>query len=156
MKNTFGKILAGALLLSSISASAGGNDFVSRLKALDGREGKIVASYDENNTGRCRLELQTYDSLDGGQGLAVYLQDTGMYFTPSAGLDKDTQLIDANTALVSSSSKRPGGDACGDFGGAVRYKKVLVLKDNQVTIRETFRCVMDGFKKYDLYTTCQF
>ncbi|AFY00353.1 hypothetical protein [Bdellovibrio bacteriovorus] len=156
MKNTFGKILASAILLSSISASAGGNDFLKRLKALDGREGKIVASYDESNTGMCRVELQTYDSLDGGQGLAVYLQDTGMYFTPSAGLDKDTKLTDANTALVSTSSKRPGGDACGDFGGAIGYKKVLVLDGNQLTIRETFRCMMDGFKKYDLSTTCEF
>ncbi|CAE78635.1 hypothetical protein predicted by Glimmer/Critica [Bdellovibrio bacteriovorus HD100] len=156
MKNMFGKILASTLLLSSISASAGGNDFVSRLKALDGREGKIVSSYDDENTGRCRLELQKYELEDGSQGLAVYLQDTGMYFTPSAGLDKETKLKDANTAVVSTSSERPGGDACGDFGGALGYKKVLVLKDNQVTIRETFRCVMDGFKKYDLSTTCQF
>ncbi|MFV8248496.1 hypothetical protein [Bdellovibrio bacteriovorus] len=156
MKNTFGKILASAILLSSISASAGGNDFLKRLKALDGREGKIVASYDESNTGKCRLELQNYESIDGSQAIAVYLQDTGMYFTPSASLDKETKLKDANTAVVSTSSKRPGGDACGDFGGAIGYKKVLVLDGNQVTIRETFRCLMDGFEKYDLATTCEF
>lgn len=156
MKNMFGKILASAVLLTSISATAGGNDFVKRLKALEGRAGTLVESYDPSNTGRCSLELENYESLDGSQAIAVRLTNTGMYFEPSAHLDKQTQLKDENTALISTSSKRPGGDACGDFGGAVNYKKVLVVEGKTVTIRETFRCTFEGFKKYDLATTCQF
>lgn len=157
-------ILAVALLMTSISAFAGGNDVgnagdvLSKLKALNGRTGKIVESYDKENTGKCRLELESYDYEMANRqysGTSVKFEDTGMYFTPIAHVDSDASAR-SGVIIVETSSERPGGDACGDFGGAINYKKSISVKGNLVAIRETFRCVLDGFKKYDLYTICQF
>ncbi|WP_413288352.1 hypothetical protein [Bdellovibrio sp. HCB337] len=164
MKNAFVRnTLVASLLFASLSAAAGGNDvgnaannLESRLKSLNGRTGKIVDTYDQDNTGKCSLEVEDYDYGDGSQGINVYLRDTGMYFEPSAGITDDADYQDANTVIVSKSSDRPGGDACGDFGGAMGYKKILSLKGKKLTIRETFRCVLDGFEKYDIFTTCEF
>lgn len=162
MKNA---LVAAALLLTSFSAVAGGNDVgnagdvLSRLKALNGRTGKIVETYDKGNTGKCRLELKPYD-FDGGDGTqvtgtTVSFEDTGMYFTPIAHIDTGSEAR-SGVITVETSSDRPGGDACGDFGGAIGYKKQITVKGDIVAIRETFRCVLDGFKKYDIHTICQF
>lgn len=140
--------------------SADTESFVAKLQALNGRTGKIVKSYDKENTGKCTLELEAYEYEMGGEnhsGMYVRFQDTGMYFQPSVGIDSDADVsFDGSTIITDKSSKRPGGDACGDFGGAIGYKKGITIEGKKVTIRESFRCVLDGFEKYDLQTTCQF
>lgn len=157
MKNVLRSSLAACLMIVSLAAHAGGNDIgnagllMNQLKALNGRSGKLVDSYDKENSGKCRLQV-----VADTDGMTVSFEDTGMYFTPVAHIYETTQAEDANTLLVSTNSKRPGGDACGDFGGAVRYKKQVAIKGNVVAIRETFRCSFEGFKKYDLMTVCQF
>ena len=79
-----------------------------------------------------------------------------MYFTPVAHIfNADAEAINANTVLVSTDSNRPGGDACGDAGGAMRYKKTISVNGRKVTIEESFRCAFEGLKKYVLTSTCQ-
>lgn len=162
MKNALKNLVAAALLMTSVSAMAGGNDvgnansdLISRLKAANGRTGKIVESYDKENTGKCTIKVEDYVYESGEKSVIVSFEGTGMYFEPNLGIGSDADYIDANTVIAEKNSNRPGGDACGDFGGAMNYKKGLAFKGKQIAIRETFRCVLDGFKKYDLYTICE-
>ncbi|UXR66086.1 hypothetical protein EZJ49_07465 [Bdellovibrio bacteriovorus] len=131
-----------------------------KLKSLHGRVGTVVSSYESGIEGRsCRLATEDYDFEMAGRqfsGTKVTLEDTGMYFTPGVEIDNDTKSYGANTLLVSTSSKRAGGDACGDWGGAVGYKETISVEGNTVTIRQKFRCLWDAFEKFDLATVCKF
>lgn len=122
---------------------------VKKLKDLNGREGKVASNIEKESTGVCRI------TVDQDQdGISLSFEGTGYYFTPIAHIFSDVEVEDKNTLIVSTNSNRPGGDACGDFGGAVGYKKMISLKNRQVKIEETFRCTLEGFKKYKLTTTC--
>ncbi len=123
---------------------------VDQLIKLDGAVGKITSTVEENHTGICKVSVDT-----SGEAVSVSFEGTGLYFTPVAHIFGNAKVVAANTLLVSTNSNRPGGDACGDSGGAVRYKQTVSVKANQVKIVESFRCTLEGFKKYTLASTCQ-
>ncbi|MEH0860918.1 hypothetical protein [Halobacteriovorax sp. DPLXC-1] len=140
------------LLISALNVAAFSGaeaKFVSKLKKLDGKTGVTSTNTNDTGTGECSIEV---DSL--ADSVSLYFRDTGYYFTPVAHAFSDSaELVDANTLLVSEDSNRPGGDACGSYGGESGYKKTITLNGDSVTIRETFRCFL--FKKYDFSFTCK-
>lgn len=137
-------------LASSVLAKASdASEFVSKLKALDGRTGMVASSFENDSTGVCRIAVE-----ESEYGVSVSFEETGFYFTPIAHITEDAKSMGENTLLVSTNPNRIGGDVCGDFGGAFKYKKKLSLNGREVKIEETFRCVLDGFKKYHLVSIC--
>lgn len=147
--------------LSSVAmADSQVSAITAKLKSLNGSVGVVVSSYEAGVEGRsCRLATEDYDFEMAGKqitGTSVTFEDTGMYFKPGVSIDSNAKTSDANTIVTSTSSKRPGGDACGDWGGAVGYKESISVKGNQVTIRQKFRCLWDAFEKFDLAIVCQF
>lgn len=158
------KMVIGTLVMFSVASTAMAQsravDIVKGLRKLNGSVGRVVESYENGIAGsRCAINIQDEDFEMGGErivGMTVSLNDTGMYFTPNAMITNSAKLVDDNTLLVSESSKRAGGDACGDMGGAVGFKETISLEGKKVTIRQQFRCISDGLRKTDLKTTCQF
>ncbi|AYF45174.1 MULTISPECIES: hypothetical protein [unclassified Halobacteriovorax] len=139
------------LVMASSNLFAAGNvsSFLKSLEKLDGQEGRVSSNTNERGTGECQIEI-----LKDTQSTSIYFRNTGYYFTPVAHAFSDSaELVDANTLLVSEDSNRPGGDACGSYGGESGYKKTITLNGDSVTIRETFRCFL--FKKYDFSFTCK-
>lgn len=142
------------VVFSSFTAQASPKEqFLQRIVALDGRTGAVASNFEERTTGQCTIEVQI-DEADGG--LSVYFRNTGGYFTPVVHVFPDAELVNEETLLVSTNPDRAGGDKCGDFGGAIRYKKTISLKNNAIQIEETFRCTFEGFKKYQLVSSCSF
>lgn len=146
-------ILSATVLLSLGVQANPKEQFLQRVIALDGRTGVVASNFEERTSGRCTIEVEL-DAADGG--LSLFFRDTGTYFTPVAHVFPDAELISENTLLVSTNPDRAGGDKCGDFGGAIRYKKTISLKNNAIQIEETFRCTFEGFKKYQLVSSCSF
>lgn len=107
----------------------------------------IVEFYDKDNSGKCQLVVES-DEYD----TKVSFEQTGLYFTPVAIVTSDARMASEKSVLVSTSAK----SACGEYGGVFGYEKTLAVDGKRVQIRETFRCALEGFKKYDLSTTCQF
>lgn len=139
-------------LMVAIGAQASTNSkqgLIKRIKSLNGATGKVTSNLEQNTTGVCTVEIQ-----DDGSSVSLYLRGTGLYFTPVAHIGADAELVDKETVLVSTKSARPGGDACGDAGGSMNYKKTVSLKGRVLKIEENFRCVFEGFKKYNLVSTC--
>ncbi len=123
---------------------------VAQLIKLDGSVGKLTSTVEKDHTGICQIAVDS-----SAEVVSVSFEGTGLYFTPVAHIFNDAKAVNANTVLVSTDSNRPGGDACGDSGGATRYKQTVSVKANQVKIEESFRCTFEGFKKYILTSTCQ-
>lgn len=156
MKNMFLAVVC-LLSLSTFAKDNSVNEvlkvgnFVTKLKKLDGKQGVATNNTGENGTGVCEVEV-----VDSEDTVSLYLNGTGQYFTPVAHIFYDTAKVKSDSKiLVDTDSNRPGGDACGDFGGAVGYKKYITIENNKVTISESFRCTFELFKKYDLKTSCQ-
>ncbi len=151
------KILAALLLAMSLglgqghAADAKVQTIVSKLKLLNGKRGVSTSSFDQWGTGKCTIEVQE----DSSALVSVTFEDTGFYFTPVAHVFENAQALSSDTLLISDSSNRPGGDACGDIGGATSYKKTLKVTDREVVISEKFRCAFELFKKYELTTKCK-
>ncbi len=123
---------------------------VDQLIKLDGAVGKIISTVEENHTDVCKVSVDV-----AAEAVTVRFEDTGLYFTPVAHIFNDARVIAVNTVLVSTDSNRPGGDACGIAGGSFRYKKTVAVSERKVVIEESFRCALEGFKKYVLTATCQ-
>lgn len=143
------------VLLMSFSFSAQAMNpeaqpLLKKLRALNGREGRVTSNFEQSSSGECRISIE-----EDSEGLSVRFENTGFYFTPVAHVFADVEVEDAQTLLVSDNSNRPGGDACGDAGGAVNYKKLLSVTNKQVKIEESFRCTFEAFKKYRLISTCE-
>jgi hypothetical protein len=148
-------ILSSILSLAATTAFAGGSNhyaIAKKLAALNGKTGAVVESYDNGTQAGDKVVSEQDRS-----GYTVNLEVMQMYFNPVATVMMDTvKVINESSLLVSTNSDRAGGDACGDFGGATGYKKILTVENNTVTIAESFRCALEGFKKYELSTTCKF
>lgn len=73
----------------------------------------------------------------------------------SAKLINQTPI--STTYLSSATGKRPGGDKCGDQGGMVNYRKTATIDhaEELVSIKESFRCMFDGFERYSIEYLCQ-
>lgn len=134
---------------SAFAGSSDVMDMVKKVKALNGRTGQVTSSYENDSTGKCTIAVS-----EDEYGVSVSFEDTGFYFTPIAHIMEEAKAESSNTLIVSTNSKRPGGDACGDFGGAINYKKTLTIKGREVRITESFRCTFEGLKKYNLISTC--
>lgn len=120
------------------------------LKSLNGRAGVFSSNFDKDNNGTCIVDV-----TENSTSLTLAFNGTGAYSLPIVHLFVDSvRLLDANTLLVSTSSDRPGGDACGDFGGAVNYKQILSVQNNTIQIQTSYRCSYEFFKKYKLVSTC--
>lgn len=146
-------ILVTSLLVSSFAAQAQDprvEVFTAKLLKLNGKSGVASSTIERDGTGRCTVRVEKDET-----GTSVYFDDTGYYFTPVAHIFDDAESVSATTVLVSRSSDRPGGDACGTAGGAIRYKKIVSLEGKTLKIEETFRCSLELFKKYELTSTCK-
>lgn len=144
-------LISSLISTQSFAIDAGVVKIVNKLKSLDGKEGKSESSFDKWGTGKCTIEV----SEDSSALLSVTFEDTGFYFTPVAHIFDDAKAIGSDTLLITDNSNRPGGDACGDFGGATGYKKTIKVTDKEVVISEKFRCVFEFFKRYELTTSCK-
>lgn len=144
-------VLAASCSFASSAFAGSGDvmDMVKKVKALNGRTGKVASSYENDSTGKCTIAVS-----EDEYGVSVSFEDTGFYFTPIAHITEEAEAESSNTLIVSTNSNRPGGDACGDSGGAINYKKTLTIKGREVRIAESFRCTFEGFKKYNLISTC--
>lgn len=145
-------VLTVLFITSALGSKASANSadsLIQQLKSLHGATGRIVSNIEKESTGVCRVVVNEDD-----YGVSVSLEETGLYFTPIAHISSDATLEDNNTLLVSTNPNRVGGDACGDWGGAVRYKKTISLEKNVLKISESFRCSLEGFKKYNLISAC--
>lgn len=146
-------LIAAALVVSSVAAHAQDarvQSLIGKISKLDGKSGVATSTIERDGTGRCTLRVETDES-----GTSIFFDDTGHYFTPVAHIFNDAEAVSETTVLVSTSSDRPGGDACGTAGGAVRYKKTVSLVGKTLKIEETFRCSLELFKKYELTATCK-
>lgn len=67
------------------------------------------------------------------------------------------QTATTTSYLSSATGKRPGGDKCGDQGGMIKYRKIATIDhaDESVSIKESFRCMFDGFERYSIEYLCQ-
>lgn len=142
-------LIAMTLGLNAKASSSDAQDIVNKLRALNGRTGQVASNIEKDSTGRCQLSVE-----DNDYGVSVTFEGTGLYFTPVAHIDENAAALDEGTLLVSTNGKRAGGDACGDWGGAINYKKTISVKQNVVTIEESFRCALEAFKKYRLISSC--
>lgn len=146
-------LIAAALVVSSVAAHAQDarvQSLIGKLTKLNGKSGVATSTVERDGTGRCTVRVEKDET-----GTSVYFDDTGYYFTPVAHIFDDAESVSATTVLVSRSSDRPGGDACGTAGGAIRYKKIVSLEGKTLKIEETFRCSLELFKKYELTSTCK-
>ncbi|MFP5520061.1 MAG: hypothetical protein ACLGGX_09170 [Bdellovibrionia bacterium] len=128
------------------------------LRKLNGTVGTLTSDVEPNLNGKpCTIDIEegVIESFNK-EYLSLRFKNTGLYFTPVAHIDAESTLVEDNTILVSTSSERPGGDACGSFGGAMRYKKTITIEEKAITISESFRCAGELFKKYELNSTCSF
>ena len=142
-----------ALLVFSMNSQAADQNVqnvLNQLLKLDGSIGKITSNIEDKHTGVCRLSVDA-----AAEAVTIRFEDTGLYFTPVAHVFTDAKVIATNTLLVSTDSNRPGGDACGIAGGSFRYKKTVAVNGRKVVVEESFRCALEGFKKYILTSTCQ-
>lgn len=144
------------LVIISGGASANANEqegisqIKSQLMSMNGKSGSFISNFDKENNGTCTLEV-TQSEL----GMSVVFSGTGSYLTPVAHLfDENLKMLTDDTVLVSDNSNRPGGDACGDYGGAIGYQQTLSIEGNTVKIQEKYRCTFEFFKKYTLVTSC--
>ena len=55
---------------------------------------------------------------------------------------------------TSNTGKRPGGDACGDWGGMSGYKEIITVRGSILEYRQKFRCYL--FEKNDTRFVCKF
>ncbi|POB15201.1 hypothetical protein [Halobacteriovorax sp. DA5] len=132
---------------SNVSANSDLDSFVSDLKSLDGKSGKVVMNGEER--GNCTVLVEK-DS----DAVRVEFDTPELYANPvSVALLDSAELLDNDTLLVSTNSNRPGGDACGDFGGASNYKETISIDNNSVSINISFRCFL--FKKNKINYTCE-
>lgn len=146
-------LIAAALVVSSVAAHAQDarvSSLIGKLTKLNGKSGVVTSTVEREGSGRCTLRVETDES-----GTSIFFDDTGYYFTPVAHIFDDAEAVSDSVVLVSTSSDRPGGDACGTAGGAIRYKKTVSLVGKTVKIEETFRCSLELFKKYELTSTCK-
>ena len=139
-----------SFLLVGQNASASIDSIVNKLVRLDGKAGVASSNFERGGTQRCVIQTDLDED-----SVSVTFRETGYYFTPVVHVFFNrAKAISNDTLLVSTSSKRPGGDACGDAGGAVNYKKTLTVTDREVVIKEEFRCAFELFKKYQLISKC--
>lgn len=136
---------------SNVHAKPSAETILSRLSNMVDKVGRAETNTKMGHTEECRVVVESDET-----GTSVSI-DAAFYFTPIAHLfNGEVKVEDNDTILVSTSSKRAGGDACGDWGGAVGYKKRLIITEDKVTVRESFRCTLEGLKKYVLESSCQF
>ncbi len=144
------KLLSLAVLIAlsaNVSASSNLDNFVSDLNDLNGKSGKVMMNGEER--GNCTVLVES-DS----DAVRVEFDTPELYANPvSVALLDRAELLDNDTLLVSTNSNRPGGDACGDFGGASNYKEKIVIDDNSVSIDISYRCFL--FKKNKINYTCE-
>ncbi|MGI4993462.1 hypothetical protein ACRXCV_12570 [Halobacteriovorax sp. GFR7] len=144
------KLLSLAVLIAlsaNVSANSNLDNFVSDLNDLNGKSGKVMMNGEER--GNCTVLVES-DS----DAVRVEFDTPELYANPvSVALLDSAELLDNDTLLVSTNSNRPGGDACGDFGGASNYKEKIVIDDNSVSIDISYRCFL--FKKNKINYTCE-
>ncbi|EPZ51861.1 hypothetical protein M902_2404 [Bacteriovorax sp. BAL6_X] len=132
---------------ANVSANSNVDSFVSDLKSLSGKSGKVMMNGEER--GSCTVVVES-DS----DAVRVEFDTPELYANPvSVALLDSAELLDNDTLLVSTNSNRPGGDACGDFGGASNYKEKILIDDNSVSIDISYRCFL--FKKNEINYTCE-
>ncbi|MFG1526401.1 hypothetical protein ABMA67_15375 [Halobacteriovorax sp. RZ-3] len=131
----------------NVSANSDVDSFVSELKSFDGKSGKVVMNGEER--GNCTVLIE-----NDSDAVRVEFDTPELYANPvSVAVLDSAELLDNDTLLVSTNSNRPGGDACGDFGGASNYKEKIVIDDNSVSIDISYRCFL--FKKNKINYTCK-
>ena len=123
---------------------------VERLIALNGRTGRLLTNLESKTSGACFVRVQRYSNV-----IAVNFDGTQMEFPPVANITDNSTSLSQDVLLVTNSSERPGGDACGEWGGAVGYAQKIKVSPNRITIEEEFRCALEGFKKYHLLSACE-
>ncbi|MBV2169068.1 MAG: hypothetical protein KUL82_10195 [Bdellovibrio sp.] len=151
MKKLVLMVLFMASALGSKASANSAQGLIEQLKSLNGATGRVASNIEKESTGVCKVAVTEDD-----YGVSVSFEGTGLYFTPIAHISSDATLEDNNTLLISTNPNRVGGDVCGDWGGAVRYKKTISLEKNVLKISESFRCSLEGFKKYNLISACVF
>lgn len=126
------------------------NLIVDRILALNGRTGRLLTNLESKTSGACFVRVQRYSNV-----IAVNFDGTQMEFPPVANITDNSSALSQDVLLVTNSSERPGGDACGEWGGAVGYAQKIKVSPNRITIEEEFRCALEGFKKYHLLSACE-
>lgn len=147
-------ILTTLILILQGNAFANSNiqNILKKIMLTDGKTGAPESNSENQNSDLCNVKI--YENADS---VELHIEDTGYYFSPiSYAFYSNIELIDQNTILVSTNSNRPGGDACGDAGGAFGYKEYITVTDSKIEIRKTYRCAYELFKKHDIYTRCSF
>lgn len=151
MKSLFAMTILASVLFSQAVQASSVSSLIERVKKMDSKEGRVTDKKG-NDMGTCRVNVDSNESV-----VSVSLDGTDFYSDPSAFIYfSDVKLGGENTLIVSTNSDRPGGDACGDAGGAVGYKKSVVVYDNAIEIREKVRCTFSFFKKYESVAKCSF
>lgn len=146
MKRIF---LIGMLIVSASSPSfASTEKVISKLLEFHQKEGKLSSNIPSFDGGRCKIVINQEE-----QFIEVTF-DTDEVWPIAVSITPDAQLIDSNTLLSSDTGKRAGGDACGDAGGSINYKKTVTVLNNSVEIRESMRCLFDFGQKTVLITKC--
>jgi hypothetical protein len=139
MKN----LILTCLLLSTSGQAAILND----VRSFIGRTGQGMEY--GNEIGPCKVAVE--------EGKLILKGD--YYFSSfielSAKLIKQTAT--STSYLSSATGKRPGGDKCGDQGGMINYRKTAIIDhaEDLISIKESFRCMFDGLKRYSIEYLCQ-
>ncbi|MFG1491939.1 hypothetical protein [Halobacteriovorax sp. ZH4_bin.1] len=146
------KLLSLAVLIAlsaNVSASSNLDNFVSDLNDLNGKSGKVIMNGEER--GNCTVLVE---SDSDAVRVEFDTDNPDLYANPvSVALLDSAKLIKNDTLLVSTSSNRPGGDACGDFGGETGYKEKIIIDENSVSIDISYRCFL--IQKNEINYTCE-
>ncbi len=134
------KLLIGIMALGALSAYANLPQDVQQFVGQEGQLSSVVNGEPSFVDGEnCFIGEDPY----GGDSRILFDNSRVESILDFEGADV-SRRGNTTTYELTESGKRPGGSVCGDWDKLIHFKKTVTVENNEITVKEVFRCLLDG------------